>query len=423
VADDDVPPIDYPKPYEVQCHIDVPVAEHEVCEVKFNAVIDTGSPISLLKCEFIPKNYVVIKPVGDSNFYGINGAKLNILGIFETNVTINNNVIDFRFYNVPNNTMSNDAILGRDLLSKPGFKIEFVNDNVNIINLNSDIVMGKVDNNFDEILCIDYSQDENDRNNCLLNINPDLDTEIRNKFIDVFINNEYHNIMLKGNVESRDSNVDFNMKIILKHEQPISFRPRRLSYSEQNKLRAILDELLSEGVIRPSNSAYSSPIVLVKKKSGDYRLCIDYRELNEITVRDNFPTPLIDDQLDRLRGKRIFTLLDLRNGFHHVRMCEKSIPYTSFVTPLGQYEYEKMPFGLTNSPRVFGRFIQFVFYELIRRGDLLVYLDDMMIATQNYTEHFAILKEVFRLAGQNTTYNFGWINVFFVLKRSSTSCI
>ena len=94
VADDDVPPVDYPKPYEVQCHIDVPVAEYEVCKVKFNAVVDTGSPISLLKRESIPNNYFVIKPACNSNFYGINGAKLNILGIFETNVTIDSNIID-----------------------------------------------------------------------------------------------------------------------------------------------------------------------------------------------------------------------------------------------------------------------------------------------------------------------------------------
>ncbi|CAH1713532.1 unnamed protein product [Aphis gossypii] len=398
VTDDDVPPVDYPKPYEVQCHIDVPVSEDEVCEVKFNAVVDTGSPISLLKREFIPNNHFIISPACNSSFYGINGAKLNILGIFETNVTIDNNIIDIRFFIVPNNTMLSDAILGRDLLSKPGFKIEFVNDKINIININNDIIMKEVGDNFDEILCINYDQDESNCNNSLLNINPDLDTEIRNNFIKIY-NNEYN--MLKENVESRDNNVNFDMKIILKHEQPITFRPRRLSYSEQNKLRIILDELLSEGVIRPSNSAYSSPIVLVKKKSGDYRLCIDYRELNKITVRDNFPTPLIDDQLDRLRDKKIFTLLDLKNGFHHVRMCEKSIPYTSFVTPLGQYEYVRMPFGLTNSPRVFSRFIQFVFHELIRRGDLLVYLDDMMIATRNYIEHFAILKEVFRLAAKH----------------------
>ena len=87
----------------------------------------------------------------------------------------------------------------------------------------------------------------------------------------------------------------------------------------------------------------------MNKKSGDYRLCIDYRELNKITVRDNFPTPLIDDQLDWLREKKIFTLLDLKNGFHHVRMCEKSVPYTSFVTPLGHYEYCSKPQGDTYS--------------------------------------------------------------------------
>jgi len=94
------------------------------------------------------------------------------------------------------------------------------------------------------------------------------------------------------------------MKIVLKHEQPISFRLRRLSYSEQGSLRNIIDELLSENIIRPSNSPYSSPIVLVKKKNKCFRLCVDYRELNKITVKDNFPAPLIDDQLDRLKGKK-----------------------------------------------------------------------------------------------------------------------
>jgi hypothetical protein len=153
------------------------------------------------------------------------------------------------------------------------------------------------------------------------------------------------------------SNVNFEIKIVLKHKQPISFRPRRLSHCEQNKLRVIFNKLLFEGVIRPSNSPYSSPIVLVKKKSSDYKLCIDCRELNNITVGDNFLTPLIDDQLDQLREKKIFTSLDLKNGFHHVRICKKCLPYTSFITPIGQYEYVKMPFGLTNSFRVFNRFI------------------------------------------------------------------
>ncbi|XP_050065898.1 uncharacterized protein LOC114124817 [Aphis gossypii] len=238
--------------------------------------------------------------------------------------------------------------------------------------------------NWNEILCIDFNSDINVRTDTV-NISPNLDRDVYDKFIKIY-NDEY---LARINVEpNSDDNCNFEMKIVLKHEQPISFRPRRLSYSEQGSLRNIINELLSENIIRPSNSPYSSPIVLVKKKNKSFRLCVDYRELNKITVKDNFPAPLIDDQLDRLKGKQIFTSLDLKNGFHHVRMNEASIPYTSFVTPVGQYEYLRMPFGLSNSPRVFNRYIQSIFHDLICRGKLLVYLDDLLIATQTFPEHF-----------------------------------
>ncbi|KAL4085336.1 hypothetical protein QTP88_012457 [Uroleucon formosanum] len=251
--------------------------------------------------------------------------------------------------------------------------------------------------NWNEILCIDFNSDMNVRTDTV-NINPNLDCDVNDKFIKIY-NDEY---LARINVEpNSDDNCNFEMKIVLKHEQPISFRPRRLSYSEQGSLRNIINELLSENIIRPSNSPYSSPIVLVKKKNKSFRLCVDYRELNKITVKDNFPAPLIDDQLDRLKGKQIFTSLDLKNGFHHVRMNEASIPYTSFVTPVGQYEYLRMPFGLSNSPRVFNRYIQSIFHDLICRGKLLVYLDDLLIATQTFPEHFKILTEVFRIAAKH----------------------
>lgn len=255
--------------------------------------------------------------------------------------------------------------------------------------------MDETDVNFKEILCIDYDDCANNNNDDkTLNVNPKLKLEHKNVF------NELYNVNYRANKEIRNEDFDFDMKIILKHEQPITFRPRRLSYSEQRDLRVIIDELLAEGIIRESNCPYSSPIVLVRKKSGGYRLCVDYRELNKIMIKDNFPTPLIDDQLDRLKNKKIFTSLDLKNGFHHVRMNEKSFQYTSFVTPLGQYEYLKMPFGLTNSPRVFNRFIQLIFRALISRGELLVYLDDLLIATETIPQHLTILKEVFVLAAK-----------------------
>ncbi|KAL4123094.1 hypothetical protein QTP88_015324 [Uroleucon formosanum] len=397
VESDSGPTDEYPLPYEVRCEYNVAVEEEAECHVSFNAVVDTGSPVSLLKREFVPNNNCVLKSADGCNFSGINGAKVDVLGIFETKLLVDNNRMKITFYIVSNNTMSASAILGRDLLTKPGYKIEFINNEVNIIKVNENETVKETVDNWNEILCIDFNSDMNVRTDTV-NINPNLDCDVNDKFIKIY-NDEY---LARINVEpNSDDNCNFEMKIVLKHEQPISFRPRRLSYSEQGSLRNIINELLSENIIRPSNSPYSSPIVLVKKKNKSFRLCVDYRELNKITVKDNFPAPLIDDQLDRLKGKQIFTSLDLKNGFHHVRMNEASIPYTSFVTPVGQYEYLRMPFGLSNSPRVFNRYIQSIFHDLICRGKLLVYLDDLLIATQTFPEHFKILTEVFRIAAKH----------------------
>lgn len=127
--------------------------------------------------------------------------------------------------------------------------------------------------NWNEILCIDFYPYVNTRKD-IVNVN--------NEFIKIY-NDEY---LARINVEPQsDDHCNFEMKIVLKHEQPISFRPRRLSYSEQGSLRNIIDELLAENIIRPSNSPYCSRIVLVKKKNKGFRLCVDYRELNKITVR------------------------------------------------------------------------------------------------------------------------------------------
>lgn len=131
------------------------------------------------------------------------------------------------------------------------------------------------------------------------------------------------------------------------------------------------------------------------------RLCIDYRELNKITARDNYPLPVIKDQIDSLRGKRYFSLLDLKDGFHHVLMSKDSVKYTAFVTPFGQYEYVRMPFGLKNAPARFQRYVNEILGELIRRGDLVAYIDDFMIATETVEKHLEVLNEVYYLLVQN----------------------
>ncbi|KAK9751620.1 Reverse transcriptase (RNA-dependent DNA polymerase) [Popillia japonica] len=139
-------------------------------------------------------------------------------------------------------------------------------------------------------------------------------------------------------------------KIILEDEVPIHQQPRRLSLHEMKEVDKQLEEWLQQGVIRPSASDFASPIVLVKKKDGTTRICIDYRKLNRKIIKDRYPLPIIEDQIDKLANARIFTTLDLRNGFFHVPVTEDSVKYTSFVTPHGQYEFLKTPFGLCNAP-------------------------------------------------------------------------
>ena len=176
------------------------------------------------------------------------------------------------------------------------------------------------------------------------------------------------------------------MKIILRDDIPVSQSPRRLAQTEHQETETQVEEWLEKKVIKPSCSEYASPVVVVRRKGGAPRVCIDYRAINKKVIRDHFPLPVIDVQLDKLVGARIFSTIDLRNAFHHVDIEEGSQKYTSFVTLTGQYEFMKVPFGFCNSPAVFQRYITFIFKDLIREGSVLVYLDDVVIIARDEDE-------------------------------------
>lgn len=149
-----------------------------------------------------------------------------------------------------------------------------------------------------------------------------------------------------------------------------------------------------------SESEYASPIVLLRKKTGELRLCIDFRELNKLLVRDNYPLPNIENLLDSLHNKRYFTVLDLKDGFYHISMAEESIKYTAFTTVFGQFEFLRMPFGLKVAPSRFQRYINQVLADLIRSSDVVVYMDDILISSSTL-EHFVTLKKTFTLLVNN----------------------
>jgi hypothetical protein len=127
-----------------------------------------------------------------------------------------------------------------------------------------------------------------------------------------------------------------------------------------------LEELLKKGYIRPSVSPWGAPVLFMKKKDGTLRLCIDFRQLNKVTMKNKYPLPRIDDLFDQLRGTRIFSKIDLRSGYHQVRIKEEDISKTSFRTRYGHYEFTVVPFGLSNAPIVFMCLMNGVFRELLR---------------------------------------------------------
>lgn len=219
-----------------------------------------------------------------------------------------------------------------------------------------------------------------------IDIGREIDSVQRESLLNI-VNENYVNW---SNIPEIDHN--YEMEVRLTSEVPFHYSPRRLSAHDKTKVREIISDLQAQGIIRPSDSPYASPIVLVKKKDGSTatRMCVDYRTLNGITLRDNFPLPLIEDCLEYLEGKQYFSVLDLKNGFHQVRVSDASIKFTSVVTPMGQFEYVRMPFGMKNAPAVFQRFITKVLRPLIDDGSIIVYIDDILIATSDLESHLRI---------------------------------
>ncbi|GJS44291.1 putative reverse transcriptase domain-containing protein [Tanacetum coccineum] len=177
---------------------------------------------------------------------------------------------------------------------------------------------------------------------------------------------------------------------------PVARAPYRLAPSEMKELSEQLKELSDKGFIRPSSSPWGAPVLFVKKKDGSFRMCIDYRELNKLTVKNRYPLPRIDDLFDQLQGSSVYSKIDLRSGYHQLRVREEDIPKTAFRTRYGHYEFQVMPFGLTNAPAVFMDLMNRVCKPYLDKF-VIVFIDDILIYSKNKKEHEEHLKQILEL--------------------------
>ncbi|XP_049331323.1 retrovirus-related Pol polyprotein from transposon opus [Astyanax mexicanus] len=189
-------------------------------------------------------------------------------------------------------------------------------------------------------------------------------------------------------------------EIPLIDDTPVKQRYRRLPPSQYDLVKGHIQELLDRKVIRASCSPYSSPVVVVQKRDGTIRLCVDYRQLNSKTRKDAYPLPRIEESLDALGGARFFSTLDLASGYNQVPMAEHDKSKTAFCTPFGLFEFNRMPFGLCNAPSTFQRLMERIFGDE-RFQSLLLYLDDIVIFSSTFDLHLQRLEVVLKRLQQN----------------------
>jgi hypothetical protein len=270
--------------------------------------------------------------------------------------------IDFPASQVVMGTQGLDVILGMNWLHRNQATVGCDKRTVKLVSPSRKEVVTKLHLPELEGACHHLSVDDKESN-------PIEAIRIVSEFPDVFLEE------LPGMPPKRK--VEFAIELIL-GTTPISKGSYQVFGPELVELKKQIDELLEKGYIRPSTSPWAAPVLFVEKKDGTKRMCIDYRALNEVTVKNKYPLPRIEDLFDQLRGASVFSKIDLRSGYHQLRIRPADIPKTTFITKYGLYEFMVMSFGLTNAPAYFMYLMNIVFMDYLDKF-VVVFIDDILV--------------------------------------------
>lgn len=331
--------------------------------LKWNALIDTGSDVSIVKQNIFDQ--IQPKPTLRSvniKLSGVGNGSFVTLGAADLSVIIDSALYKIEMFVVRKEDTQSDIIIGNNFLA------------------NHKVVIEK------GVVSIYKPEQE------MYNINIEDNTPVWPSEVQTLI----------SNYKPSDTVVtEIQTEIILKDDSRVYHNPRRLAPSEKSIVDKQIDSWLQDGIISVSSSEYASPILLTRKKDGSMRLCVDYRKLNRIIIKERFPFPNMEEQLDKLQEGRYFSTLDLENGFFHVPVEKGSRKYTAFCCHKGIFEFNKTPFGLCNSPSSFQRFICDVFRELIYDNKIIIYVDDIIIQSETKEEGIERLKNVLDISARS----------------------
>ena len=232
------------------------------------------------------------------------------------------------------------------------------------------------------------------------------ETDERTPLFDVTpIMNDYKDVVCDDLPPGLPPQRQIDHRIDLEPNQAPPYRPPyRTPEAYREELRKQINELLDKGFIRPSASPFGAPVLFVKKKDGSLRMCVDYRMLNKISIKNRYPMPRVDDLLDRLRGAKFLSKVDAHSGFNQIRIAPEHIERTAFTTAYGLFEYTVLPFGLCNAPATFQRLMNEVLREEIDDGLVCVYMDDVLIYSETEEDHKTHLRRVLGKLRQHRLY-------------------
>ena len=395
----------------------LPKIEVKLNEVGVNALIDSGCVGDFVSLDFVNKHRFEINPTVPKVLVTATKSKSYSSVLGEITVKLRYQHIDeVRKFGVLD-LSTQDLILGIPFLEDHQPEIDWVTKSLKFIDINNrkkantcKEIISEMENgiNLVEFEKIDKSMRKNKDALMIMvnNIEEDkgnmahlvgdnrLDTLIK-KFKDVFPADLPKELPPRRLIE-HEIKIDNQVK-------PPNTPPYRLSFTEQEELKKQLQILSNSNLIRPSNSPFGSPVLFVKKKSGELRMCVDFRALNNITVKNRYPLPRIDDMLDQLSNAKVFSKLDLTSGYWQVRVKDEDIAKTAFSTRYGHYEFLVMPFGLCNAPATFQYLMNSIFHEFLDNF-VVVYLDDIMVYSRNMEDHLRHLELVFGKLKENKLY-------------------
>lgn len=305
---------------------------------------------------------------------GVGNGRINIFAIITVPVKFEDICIELDIHVAQDSQLNYELIIGRNIVRHSNIKI--------ITDSSGCKITRKELHSCSEINLANTDKELTKLSSCIGHLEQNLQLRIKNIF------KKYPNVLSKHDHISTIKTGQLHLKLI--KDTVVYYRPYRLAPIERIKVNDMIKDLLNKEIIRESHSPFASPVILVKKKCGSERLCIDYRALNKIIEKDRYPLPLIDDQIDKLGRAKFFISIDMKNGFYQIPIADDSIKYTAFITPDGHYEFLKMPFGICNGPAVFQRAITKAMQHL---KFLLIYIDDLLIPFSTIDEGILYLEQ------------------------------